>query len=86
MAEQTNAEPVQREAARTIPDCKEHRALFDAKGKEEAWDLALGILGPWMEAARRIGSDELTRVMEAAFAESERELNLALDELEAAQG
>lgn len=48
--------------------CKEHRRAFDAQAEEEAWDLALSILQPWVEATRKIGSDELTRVMEAAEA------------------
>lgn len=97
MTEQTNTELVQREAVCTIPGCprpaedtsfpgcREHRAAFDAKGREEAWDLVLGILGPWVEATRRIGSEELTRVMESALGEGEREYGLALDELESAE-
>ena len=68
-----------------FPGCREHRASFDAKAKEEAWDLALGILGPWVEATRLIGSSELTRVMEAALEEGEREYRLALDEHEATE-
>ncbi len=65
--------------------CKEHAREFDAHAEEEAWDLALGILGPWMEATRKRGSDELTRVMESALAEAECEYNRALDEREAAE-
>jgi hypothetical protein len=65
--------------------CPEHRKAFDAQANEKAWDLALSILGPWVEATRKIGSDELTRVMESALAEAERELNRVLDEREAAE-
>jgi hypothetical protein len=64
--------------------CREHRRVFDAQADEEAWRLAVEILTPWVEAARPIGSDELTRVMEEALARAERELNRALDEQEAA--
>jgi hypothetical protein len=38
-----------------------------------------------VEATRKIGSDELTRVMESALEEAERELNRVLDEREAAE-
>jgi hypothetical protein len=61
------------------------RAHYDAQAKEEAWGLAESILRPWVEATRAIGSDELTRVMEGALEEAEREYNLALDEREAAE-
>ena len=52
---------------------QEERERFDARADEEAWELALGILEPWLQATRQIGSDELTRVMENALAEAERE-------------
>ncbi len=65
--------------------CVPHTRHYDGRAAEEAWNLALEILYPWLEAARPIGSDELTRVMEGAVAEAERELNRALDEREAAE-
>lgn len=65
--------------------CREHTRHYDARAAEEAWDLAIGILRPWVEATRLIGNDELTRLMEGALAEAERELNRVLDELEAAE-
>ncbi len=65
--------------------CAPHRRAFDAQADEGAWELALSILGPWVEAAEHIGSDELTHVMRGALEEAERELNRALDEREAAK-
>lgn len=65
--------------------CVEHTRHYDACADEEGWDLAIGILRPWVEATRLIGSEELTRLMEGALAEAERELNRVLDELEAAE-
>ncbi|MDP8948684.1 MAG: hypothetical protein M3N00_00335 [Actinomycetota bacterium] len=65
--------------------CAEHRALYDAKAEEEAWDLAIGILRPWVETTRRMGSSELTEVMERALEDAERHLDRALDELEKAE-
>jgi len=64
--------------------CKEHVRAFDAQAETEAWDLALDILRPWVQATEPIGSDELTRVMKGALEEAEREYGRALDELEAA--
>jgi hypothetical protein len=61
------------------------RAHFDAQAEHEAWSHAVEILEPWLQATRLIGSDELTRVMEGALQEAERELNRALDEREAAE-
>jgi hypothetical protein len=61
------------------------RALYDARAKEEAWEFALSILYPWVDAARPIGSEELTRVMEGALAEAEQELDRAADERRAAK-
>jgi len=64
---------------------REERSLYDAKAKMEAWDLALGILDPWVDATRHIGSDELTRVMEEALEKTEWEFNRAQDEQKAAK-
>ena len=58
----------------SFPGCKEHWAAYDAKAKEEAWDLVCSIVGPWVKATRPIGSEELTRVMERALAEAEAAL------------
>jgi hypothetical protein len=69
----------------SFPGCKEHRRAYDAQALTDAWDFVLTILGPWVETARPIGSDELTRTMEGALAEAEREYNRAQDELEAAE-
>jgi hypothetical protein len=63
----------------------EERARYDAQARVEAWEFAIGILGPWVEAARAIGSEELTQVMEKALSEGEGELELALYEREAAE-
>jgi hypothetical protein len=50
--------------------CAEHRAWWDAKAELEEWELALSILEPWTEAARAIGSEKLTRFMEASLDEA----------------
>ncbi len=63
----------------------EERAHYDARAEVEAWDLARKILGPWVESARYIGSDELTLVMEGALVEVEEAANRAQDELERAE-
>ncbi len=60
----------------------EERELYDAYADHEAWSFAASILKPWVEAARAIGHDELTRVMENALAEVEGEVNRTLDVLE----
>lgn len=60
----------------------EERKLYDARADHEAWGHALEILQPWVESARVIGHPELTRVMETALAEAERELGRTLDVLE----
>ncbi|MDP8973344.1 MAG: hypothetical protein M3N45_09270 [Actinomycetota bacterium] len=65
--------------------CEGHRAAYDARAEVEAWDLARKILGPWVEAARPIGSDELTAVMEKALAEVEQTVAAAHDKLERAE-
>lgn len=69
----------------SFPGCAEHRRLYDAQALTEAWDLVCGIVGPWLESTEKIGSEELTRVMQGAFEEAEREYNSALDEREAAE-
>src|SRR5215212_884625 len=63
----------------------EHRRIYDAQARTEAWDFVLEILGPWVEGVDPIGSEELTRVMRGALEEAEWEFNLAQDELEAAE-
>jgi hypothetical protein len=50
--------------------CAEHRVWWDAKAELEEWELALSILEPWTEAARAIGSEKLTRCMEATLDEA----------------
>ena len=65
--------------------CQEHTRAYDAKARTDAWELALNILRPWVDSTRPIGSDELTQIMEEAEASAVRELNRALDELEAAE-
>jgi hypothetical protein len=64
--------------------CALHRAQYDAKAKEGAWEFAAGVLRPWVEATEPIGSEELTGIMRSALREAERQLNRALDELEEA--
>jgi len=66
-------------------DCELHRRAFDAQADEEAWNLALSILEPWVQATEYIGSEELAQVMREALEEAERELNKVLDEREAAE-
>jgi hypothetical protein len=61
---------------------EEDRAVWDAKAEEEAWQFALEVLEPWVEAARAIGHPELTRVMEAALAEVEGKVDRARSVLE----
>ena len=63
----------------------EERAWWDAKAEEEAWEFAESVLRPWVEAARPIGSDELTRVMEKALAEVEEAVAAARGRLERAE-
>ena len=60
----------------------EERELYDAHADHEAWEHAQGILEPWVQITREIGSDELTRVMEKALVEVEGEVNRTLDVLE----
>jgi hypothetical protein len=60
----------------------QERALYDAQAQAEAWDLATRILQPWVQATREIGHPELTRVMENAFEEAEREYRRAVGEVE----
>lgn len=62
------------------------RALFDARADHEAWELAHGILEPWVRSTRLIGSEELTRVMENALAEVDREVGRTMDVLEDLRG
>lgn len=69
----------------SFPGCREHRAVYDAQAQTEAWDHAWQILGPWVESAEPIGSDELTKVMKKALREVEENLNLAQDNLELAE-
>ena len=66
-------------------DCAEHRAAYDAKADHEAWCFARRILEPWNVAAREIGSDEVTRVMEKALGEVEEALAAAHVRLERAE-
>jgi hypothetical protein len=65
--------------------CREHVRVFDAQAEVEAWELALKILKPWVESARPIGSDELTRVMREAQEKAEWELRGARRELKEAE-
>lgn len=73
------------EVGNGLGDCAEHRAQYDALAESGAWALARKILGPWVESAREIGSDELTRVMEEALANVDEAVNRAQDELERAE-
>ncbi len=67
------------------PITPEERDLYDAKADEEAWSHAIEILEPMTEIARVFGSEELIRVLTHAREEADRELNRALDVLEALQ-
>lgn len=58
------------------------RAHYDARADHEAWSFAHEIMEPWMAIVRSIGSEELTRIMEAPFAEVERNVGRTLDVLE----
>jgi hypothetical protein len=49
------------------PMTDQERAFHDKQASVEAWEFALQILGPWVEAARAIGSDELTYAMDGAL-------------------
>ncbi len=60
----------------------EERALYDARAEEEAWGLARKILGPLLEAARPIGSSELSEVMQEALSQVDENLDRARRELE----
>ena len=61
----------------------EERKPWDAGADHDGWSLAHEILEPWVQAARKIGSDELTQVMEKALAEVEDEIKRTRDKLEA---
>ncbi|MDP8951317.1 MAG: hypothetical protein M3N18_03590 [Actinomycetota bacterium] len=63
----------------------EERARYDARAEEEAWGLACNILRPWVESVRYIGSDELTEVMERAYADADARYGAALGKLERAE-
>ncbi len=65
--------------------CEEHRAAYDARADYEAWCFARRILGPWVESAREIGSDELTSVMLNALEEVEEAVAASQVLLERAQ-
>ena len=73
------------EEGTAFPGCAEHRRVYDAQARTEAWDFALVVLSPWVEGVEPIGSEELTRAMKGALEETEREFNRAQDELEAAE-
>src|SRR5215210_6146442 len=73
------------EEGTSFPGCAEHRRVYDAQARTEAWEFVLEVLGPWVGGVEPIGSGELTRVMRGALEEAEREFNLAQDELEAAE-
>jgi len=60
----------------------EERELYDTQADHEGWSFAQEFLEPWMEVTRLIGSDELTRIMEKALAEAEREVSRTVDVLE----
>jgi hypothetical protein len=60
---------------------KEKRAHYDAHSDVEAWEFALSILQPWVDAAQAIGSLELSRVMDEAEGVAWSELDRAQDEL-----
>lgn len=65
--------------------CKKHQHHWDARAEVEAWEHARSILEPWVTAAREIGSDELTRVMEEALAGVDVALGHARENLELAE-
>jgi hypothetical protein len=48
----------------------------------EAWEVALGVLKPWVQATEAIGFDKLPEVMQRALAEAEAAADLARGELE----
>jgi hypothetical protein len=64
---------------------EQERALWDARADHEAWCLAHSILEPWVKAAELIGSPELSRVMEKALDEVEKEVGAAVEERERAE-
>lgn len=63
----------------------QQETLWEARSEEEAWGLAWSILNPWVESARYIGSDELTRAMERALDEVDARHNAAMDKRERAE-
>ena len=65
--------------------CAEHRAWWDAKAELEEWELALSILGRWVEATRPIGSEKLTRCMEATLDEARARAAFARVDVERAE-
>ena len=65
--------------------CREHRTLVDADSEHMAWEVAMGVLRPWVEAARAISFDELTELMEEALAKGEKELDRARRKMEEAE-
>jgi hypothetical protein len=65
--------------------CVEHMRLFNAQSAREAWNLALEIVRPMVDMTHKIGSDELSSVLEKAEAEAQGEHSRALDEIEAAE-
>jgi hypothetical protein len=59
------------------------RARLDAQADVEAWEYALSILRPWMEAAVAIGSPEVEAAMDLAEGHALGEYYRAQDKLEA---
>lgn len=64
---------------------REERALYDARADLEAWQHAAELLEPWLKITKLFGSRELTRVMEKAMTEVEREADRAFEALEVLQ-
>ena len=57
----------------------QERELWDARADKEAWDHALMILEPWVQAAREIAHPELTEAMDAALDKAVQEQARAQD-------
>jgi hypothetical protein len=79
-------QPAAPETAGVLEVCPEHAAAMDASSDVEAWEVALGVLRPWVQTTEAIGfDDKLTQVMRHALMEAEAEAELARGELERAK-
>jgi len=65
--------------------CPEHQELWESQAENEDLGYAWSILVPWVEAARAVGNQSLTEVMESALEELNEKSWRAQEQLEEAE-